>query len=77
MKRTKQQKIRAQASRVNTQLSYNFNKSYNQIEKNNNANISAESKDLGSIKKELFRSLSLAILILIALLMLYWVSWGA
>ena len=74
MKRTKRQKIKAAGRHVNTQLAYTFNESYNQKVKNNNANISAETKDLGSIKKELFKSLGIATMILISLLVLYWVS---
>jgi hypothetical protein len=74
MKRTKRQKIKARESRVNSQLGYKFNKPYNLEAKNDIANISAETINLGSIKKELFKSLFIAILILSGLMVVYWVS---
>ena len=73
-KRTRKQKEHAQNTRVNSQLGYKFNKPYNLEPKNVNANISEKTHDLGSIKKELFKSLTVATLILIALMVLYWVS---
>lgn len=73
-KRTRKQKEHAQTTRVNSQLGYKFNKPYNLEAKNDIANISAETTNLGSIKKELFKSLFLAILILIGLTVVYWVS---
>ena len=73
-KRTRKQKKHAQDARVNSQLAYKFNKPYNLQVKKTNANFSDEYNNLGSIKKELFRSLFLAILILLALMVVYWVS---
>lgn len=73
-KRTRKQKEHAQNTRVNSQLAYKFNKSYNLESQKINANLSEKNNDLGSIKKELFKSLSIASLILIALMVLYWVS---
>ncbi len=74
MKRTKKQKIKAQTSRVNTQLTYNFDKSYNQNEEIKESVNTDINSSLGSIKKELYRSLIIASLILISLVVIYWVS---
>ena len=73
-KRTRKQKERAQKVRVNSQIEYQFTTAYNSEAKDKRANLSAENNYLGSIKKELFKSLGVAILILISLLVLYWVS---
>ena len=51
MKRTKKQKIKAQTSRVNTQLTYNFDKSYNQNEEIKESVNTDINSSLGSIKK--------------------------
>jgi hypothetical protein len=74
MKRTKRQKIKAQARHVNSQLTYKFDGSYNYSEKNKKTKSTDDSKDLGSIKKELYKSLFISSLILISLLVIYWVS---
>lgn len=74
MKRTKKQKMAAKLRHVNTQFIYNFNKTYNQADKKNNTKISAESSNLGSIKNNLIKSLTVAILILISLVVVYWFS---
>lgn len=74
MKRTKKQKMAAKLRHVNTQFKYNFNKPYNQIVKKDNANISAEFDELASIKNNLIKSLTVAILILISLVVVYWFS---
>lgn len=73
-KRTKRQKISAVSRHVNSQLNYTFNKSYNQNLKKNNTDITDNSKDLASIKKELYKSLFIATLILISLMVVYWFS---
>ena len=73
-KRTRKQKEHAQITRVNSQLGYKFNESYNFDAKNEMANLSARKEDLGSVKKELYKSLGIAILILISLMVLYWFS---
>lgn len=74
MKRTKKQKIKAHAQHVNSQLAYEFKGTYNLSSKNESAKITDNSKYLGSIKKELYKSLFVAVLILVALLVIYWVS---
>lgn len=74
MKRTKSQKIKAVARHVNTQLTYDFNKSYNQKSKNDDAVYTANNANLGTIKKELYKSLIIASLILISLMVVYWVQ---
>jgi len=72
MERTKKQKIKASASRVNSQLTYQFNKSYNQNAQKNDVVNTDKSASLASIKKELLKSLTIASLILISLLVIYW-----
>jgi hypothetical protein len=74
MKRTKKQKIKAHAQHVNSQLAYEFKGTYNLSSKKESAKITDDSKYLGSIKKELYKSLFVAVLILVALLVIYWVS---
>ncbi len=74
MKRTKQQKIKAKIRRVNSQLEYRFPESYNLGSKKESVKSTDNSKYLGSIKKELYKSLFISILILTALLVIYWVS---
>lgn len=74
MKRTKKQKIKAAARHVNSQLAYRFNKTYNLDSKKELAVSTEEKGNLGSIKKELFKSLIIASLILISLIVVYWVS---
>ncbi len=74
MKRTKSQKIRASQARVNSQLAYKFEGSYNLASKNEKANITDDSKYLGSVKKELYKSLFISLLILISLVVVYWFS---
>ena len=73
-KRTRKQKEHAQITRVNTQLGYKFSGSYNFEAKNEMANLSTRKEDLGSVKKELYKSLGIAMLILISLMVLYWFS---
>ena len=73
-KRTRKQKEHAQNTRVNSQLGYKFKESYNLEAKKIKANISDRIDNLGSIKKELFKSLGVATLIVISLMVLYWVS---
>ncbi len=74
MKRTKKQKVKASLRRVNSQLTYKFEESYNLKPKNESAQTTARYQNLGSIKKELLRSLIVASLILISLMVIYWVS---
>ncbi len=74
MKRTKRQKIKASQARVNSQLEYKFTKTYNSEAKNKLANITTISNDLASIKKELYKSLFVASLITISLVVIYWFS---
>jgi hypothetical protein len=74
MERTRSQKIKASKARVNSQLTYKFSETYNLASKKESANSTDISKDLGSIKKELLKSLILASLILISLVVIYWFS---
>ncbi len=74
MKRTRKQKIKAADRHVNSQLTYKFKESYNLSSKNKSVNYMVNSEDLASTKKELYRSLITAILILTSLLVIYWVS---
>ena len=74
MKRTKKQKIKASERHVNSQLAYQFKGAYNLGSKNESANITDHNNNLGSIKKELYKILFVALLILVALLVIYWVS---
>ena len=74
MKRTKSEKIKAQVRRVNSQLGYKFEGTYNLNQENKNAKTTDKSNELGSIKKELYRSLTIASIILISLIVIYWVQ---
>lgn len=74
MKRTKSQKIKAATARVNSQFTYKFNESYNLATENESVKSTDNSKDLASIKKELFKSLTISLLILISLVVIYWVQ---
>jgi hypothetical protein len=73
-KRTRKQKEHAQKERVNSQIDYKFNTTYNFEAKEKKAILSEKNNNLGSIKKELFKSLGVALLILISLVVLYWFS---
>lgn len=73
-KRTRKQKEKATATHVNSQLNYEFNESYNLSSKRENVVNTVKNNNLGSIKKELYKSLFVASLILISLLVIYWVS---
>ena len=73
-KRTRKQKEKAMATHVNSQLKYEFKESYNLSSKNESAVNTDKNNNLGSIKKELYKSLFISILILTALLVIYWVS---
>lgn len=74
MKRTKKQKIKANQARVNSQLEYKFTKTYNLNSKNEELKITDNSSTLASIKKELYKSLFVALLILSSLMVIYWFS---
>lgn len=74
MKRTKKQKIKANNRHVNSQLAYKFEGTYNSSSKMESAETTEKYKYLGSIKKELYKSLFVAFLILIALAVVYWFS---
>ncbi len=74
MKRTKKQKIKANQARVNSQLEYKFTKTYNLNSKNEELKITDNSSTLASIKKELYKSLFVALLILSSLVVIYWFS---
>jgi hypothetical protein len=74
IKRTKRQKIKALSRHVNSQLNYTFDKSYSQTGKNKNTDISDNNSNLASVKKELYKSLAIASLILISLIVVYWFS---
>jgi hypothetical protein len=74
MKRTKSQKIKASERRVNSQLAYKFEGSYNLASEKKVAYITEKNAHLASIKKELFKSLIIASLILISLMVIYWVQ---
>ena len=73
-KRTKNQKQHAQNERVNSQIKYGFNTPHNFGSQNDNPAITDKTANMASIKKELYKSLAIAVLILAALLVLYWVS---
>jgi len=73
-KRTRRQKEHAQEVRVNSQIGYEFTTTYNLEAKEKKANLSVENNNLGSIKKELLKSLGVAMLILISLMVIYWFS---
>jgi len=73
-KRTKKQKIKASARHVNSQLAYEFKGTYNLKAKKESAESTEKYNHLGSIKKELYKSLFVAVLILISLVVIYWVS---
>lgn len=74
MKRTKKQKIKAHNRHVNSQLTYEFNGTYNSSLKMENTETTEKNDRLASTKKELYKSLFVAILILISLVVVYWVS---
>ncbi|EKE04847.1 MAG: hypothetical protein ACD_19C00429G0007 [uncultured bacterium] len=74
MKRTKKQKIKAISRHVNSQLGYKFEGSYNLSSEKESVKSTTDSKYLGSIKKELYKSLIIALLILTSLVVIYWVS---
>ncbi|MFZ3301862.1 MAG: hypothetical protein WA152_04075 [Microgenomates group bacterium] len=74
MKRTKKQKTKANDRRVNSQLAYKFEGTYNSSPKNESAETTEKYNRLASIKKELYKSLFVAFLILISLVVIYWVS---
>lgn len=74
MKRTKKQKIKANQARVNSQLEYKFTKTYNLNSKNEELKITDNSSTLASIKKELYKSLFVALLIFSSLVVIYWFS---
>jgi uncharacterized membrane protein YcjF (UPF0283 family) len=73
-KRTKKQKITTNERRVNTHFEFKFNKPNLGMNKNNNVNNTAQTNNPASIKYDLYKSLILAILILISLTVIYWVS---
>ena len=73
-KRTKKQKILAKSRHVNTQLVYEFHGTSHTKINDKNANTTDNSYNLGSIKKDLFKSLIIALLILISLVVIYWFS---
>ncbi|WKZ25206.1 MAG: hypothetical protein QY322_02335 [bacterium] len=73
-KRTKKQKIRASNKPVNSHLAYSFN-SLNLKQSDPKKSIkSAKYDDLGSIKKEIRKSIFVAILIVASLMVVYWFS---
>lgn len=74
MKRTKKQKIKANNRRVNSQLAYEFKGTYNLASKNESAETTEKIDRLASTKKELYKSLFVAFLILTSLVVIYWVS---
>lgn len=73
-KRTKKQKQAANFRHVNTQLIYSFKGAYNTKSKIKNAGITENFEGLASIKKDLYKSLIIAILILTSLTMVYLLS---
>jgi hypothetical protein len=73
-KRTKKQKLMAESRHVNTQLVYSFKGLFNKKSKIKNASITENYEGLGSIKKDLFKSLIIAFLILISLTVIYLLS---
>ena len=74
MKRTKKQKIKAHERHVNSQLAYKFEGTYNSSVKKESAETTERFDRLASTKKELYKSLFIAFLILISLVVIYWVS---
>lgn len=73
-KRTKKQKQMANLRHVNTQFVYTYKGTNKKKLKDNNASITENFEDLGSIKKDLFKSLIIATLILISLTVIYLLS---
>lgn len=71
-KRTRKDKIMANKAHVNSQFEYSFNKPNVDTHTKKNTNKTAKMCDSASIKKELFKSLGISLLILISLLVLYW-----
>jgi len=70
----KKEKIKAEARRVNTQLKFKIDKTYNQTHENNEPVYTDKNASLGSIKNELYKSLIVATLILTSLVVVYWFS---
>lgn len=73
-KRTRKQKQVATLRHVNTQFVYSFKDASGKKSKVKNASITENSEDLGSIKKDLFKSLIISFLILVSLVVVYWFS---
>lgn len=73
-RRTKAQKIEASSRHVNTQLVYTFESQNNYQSKKERANNSENLAKLASIKKDLYKSLILALLILLSLTVIYLLS---
>ena len=73
-KRTRKQKQTANLRHVNTQFVYSFEGVSGTKPKSKNASITENSNSLGSIKKDLVKSLVIAVLILISLAMVYLLS---
>lgn len=73
-KRTKKQKIRTRNKPVNSHLTFSFNNLNTKSSDSKKTLKSAKSDNLGSIKKDLTKSLFVAILIIISLVVVYWFS---
>ncbi|MBL7036907.1 hypothetical protein ISR94_03695 [Candidatus Microgenomates bacterium] len=71
-RRTKKQKKASQARAVNTQFQVSFNAGSPKTKAPKKPIKSEQFEDLGSIKKELIRSLIIASLILGSIVVLYW-----
>lgn len=73
-KRTKKQKIRVSNKPVNSHLAYSFNSLDIKSGHLKKTMKSAKYSNLGSIKKEIGKSIFVAILIVASLVVVYWFS---
>lgn len=71
-RRTKSQKKATKARAVNTQFQVSFKTGSSKIKTTKKPKRSEQFEDLGSIKKELIKSLIIASLILGSIVVLYW-----
>lgn len=73
-KRTKKQKIKASLKPVNTHFEIKFKNPIVNKHSDNKIENMAQKQIIASIKHDLYKSLFIATLIVLALLVIYWVS---
>lgn len=73
-RRTKKQKIAAKSKPVNSQFGISFDPKLIKAKYPKKPKNTVQFEDLGSIKKDLFKSLIIASLIIGSILVLYWFS---